>query len=63
MNDEANILALLARRNLTAQALGHYLDLGHEQIYTRLVHLEAEGKVQVLPTYNHDRCSVEWRIA
>ena len=63
MNDDDQILALLARRNLSAEALRRELDLGHEQIYCRLVRLEAQGRVQVLPTYNRDRCSVEWRIS
>lgn len=63
MNDEENILALLSRRNLSAESLRHQLDLGHEQIYARLVHLEAEGKVEVVPNYRRDTCAVEWRLA
>lgn len=63
MSDEARILALLERRNLSAEALRQELDLGHEQIYTRLVHMEAQGIVEVLPSYNKDGCVVEWRAA
>lgn len=63
MNEDDQILALLSRRNLSAEALRRELDLGHEQIYCRLVRLEAEGRVQVLPVYHHERTTAEWRIA
>jgi DNA-binding IclR family transcriptional regulator len=59
---KTQILELLERSDMTAEEVRRRVGVGHARLYTALVQLEAEGRVEVVPVYaDNRRTTCLWR--